>query len=359
MRQLILGVLMFILTAPSWAGTEYFSAQVPVASQSIADRKAALVQAMANVLIKVSGSLDAPATELGLKAQANAGSYVQQFRYIQPNQKMLEQGITLLLKADFDPGKVRQLLKESGRGVWPMNRPQALIWAIEDTPEGGRQIITDPEHPLVKALVARANTRGLPVLLPLWDLDDQILLSAEQLWTQDDEAILAASSRYDVNTVLSARYSQTSSEEWFATWQFHHADERRSYDYSTFVYSELGSVGVDPLVAFLAERYAVQSATDEGEQLQVMVLSGVDNYRHYEEVLSYLLKQPLIRQVALVAVREDQLVLHILLSASWEQLSDALALDRKIRLLNPPEDLLSQSMLGAPDRPAQFQWLGR
>ena len=170
---------------------------------------------------------------------------------------------------------------------------------------------------------------------------------------------MAASARYDVNTVLSARYSQTSSEQWFATWQFHHADERRSYDYNTFEASELGAVGVDPLVAFLAERYAVQSVTDETEQLQVMVLNGVDNYRHYEDVLSYLLKQPLIRQVALVAVREDQLVLHILLSASWGQLSDALALDRKIRLLNPPEDLLSQSTLGAPDRPAQFQWLGR
>lgn len=359
MRLLILGVLMLALTAPTWAGSEYFSAQVPVASQSTADRKTALVQAMANVLVKVSGSLDAPATELGMKAQANAGSYVQQFRYIQPTQSMREQGITLLLKADFDPGKVRQLLKESGQGVWPMNRPQALIWAIEDTPERGRQIITDPEHPLVKSLVARANERGLPVLLPLWDLDDQILLSEEHLWAQDEEAILAASARYDVNTVLSARYSQTSSQQWYATWQFHHAGERRSYDYNTFDASELGTVGLDPLVAFLAERYAVQSATDENEHLQVMTLSGVSDYKDYERALDYLAKQPLIQQVALVAVRDNQLVLHILLSASWAQLNDALALDRKIRLLNPPEDLQAEAMLGAPGRPAQFQWLGR
>ena len=103
----------------------------------------------------------------------------------------------------------------------------------------------------------------------------------------------------------------------------------------------------------------MQSASDENEHLQVMTLNGVSDYKDYDSALDYLAKQPLIQQVALVAVRDNQLVLHILLSASWAQLSDALALDRKIRLLNPPEDLQAEAMLGAPGRPAQFQWLGR
>lgn len=358
-RQLILGVLIFVVVLPARASTEYFSAQVPVSSQRASDRNVALTQALANVLVKVSGSLDAPETELGRKAQANAGAYVQQFRYIQPNQSQREEGVSLLLKADFDPGKVRRLLKDSGQGVWPSNRPQTLIWAIEDTPENGRQIITDASNPRVAGIFERAQERGLPLLWPLWDLDDQFMLSAESLWELDDEAILAASARYDVTTVLIARYSQTSGDEWFATWQFYHAGEQRSYDFRTENPSELGAVGLDPLVTFLAERYAVQSSTDENELLQVVELQGVDSYHNYSVALDYMAKQPLIRQVSLVGVRDRELVLHILLSGTWQQLSDALALDRKVELLNPPEGAHEESTLGAPDQPAKLQWLGR
>ncbi|HEY7774869.1 MAG TPA: DUF2066 domain-containing protein [Marinagarivorans sp.] len=359
MRQLILGVLFCIAAWPAWASVEYFSAQVPVSSQSANDRKAALSQAMASVLVKVSGSLDAPESEQGRIAQANAGAYVQQYRYVQPTQKQREQGFTLLLKADFDPDKVRALLKDSGQGVWPSNRPQTLIWAIEDTPENGRQIIADPENPRVAALFERAQARGLPILWPLWDLDDQFMLPAESLWALDDEAILAASARYDVNTVLIARYSETTSGEWFATWQFYHAGEQRSYDYRTLNEGELGALGIDPLVAFLAQRYAVQNSTDDSELLQVVALQGVDNYHQYSVALEYLEKQSLIRQVSLVGVRDSELTLHILLSGSWQQLADALALDRKVQLLNPPDNLQAQSVLGAPDYPAQLLWLGR
>jgi hypothetical protein len=358
MLSLLLGLPLVFAKAHARADDGYYSAEVPVASQSRADRQVALSRAMAAVLIKVSGNLAAPNTELGAKAQANAASYVQEFRYLQPTNAQVEEGIKLLLRADFDPGRVRELLKDSGQGVWPANRPQVLVWAIEDTPEVGRSIIMDPTHPLIRDLIARANVRGLPVLLPLWDLDDQIALPMDKLWSFDDAAIMAASARYDITTVLSARYSQASNQTWLASWQFRHGDDRQSQDLRTSEMQDLAIAAIDPLVDFLAKRYVVKNTSDEQELLQVLELEGIEDYRHYEAALSYLARQPLIKRVKLVAARDNKLILQIVLSGNWQQFDNALALDRKMRSLtangNP-----NLSPLGSTAEPARYQWLGR
>ena len=355
---LFLGGTLGLPFSAALAESNFFAAQVPVTSQSPDDRSVALKAALAEVLVKVSGSLEMPTHSAGAEAIANATKYVQQFRYIQPSPAQRSTGTELLLSAEFDAGLIKNIIKRGGMGVWPVNRPQVLVWAIEDTLEG-RQVITDPNHPVMAALLARADVRGLPTLLPLWDLDDQMLLNDEQLWAMNDEAIMAASSRYDATTVLTARYTQTSDGQWFASWQFNHAGERRVYDLRSPNFAGLAAAAVDPLVTYLAERYAVRSVTDEQEHLQRIHVHGVHSYAAYQNVLAYLSKQPLISHIKLMGVEGDQLTVQILLAASWSQLNNAFALDRKIKPLNEGLSAYQLSTLGAPDAPAQYQWQGQ
>lgn len=340
-----------------WAAGNNFSAKVPVASQSASDRSEALSQALASVLIKVSGTLDAPISDLGVEAMANASQYVSQFRYMQASEQEKEAGVNLFLKADFDAGRIRELIKNSGATVWPENRPQVLIWAIADTPEEGRGSITDPEHPLIRGILSRAVDRGLPVLLPLWDLDDQLMLPNDALWSLDGEVIMAAAARYGVNTVLAARYSQTTTGRWFANWQLHHLDQRFTYDAQTSEPDSLGATAIDPVVDYLAKRYAVSASNDESEVLQVLHLSGIHDYGAYQSALNYLARLPLIGEAKLVALRSDYMVVHVSLAGSWEQLDDALALDRKLRSVMGELDAMALSVLGSSSSPARYQWV--
>lgn len=355
---LCLSIALPVSAQVNASSAHYFSATVPVKSQSASDRRVALNKALAEVLVKVSGHLDMPVTQPGAKALANAGRYVQQFRYMRA-EEVTGQEEQLLLKADFDRSLVQGLIKSSDKGLWPTNRPEVLLWAIEHTPDQGRAVITDPQHPLIVALMDRAAQRGLPVLLPLWDLDDQIALSDDQLWRLNSQAIAAASARYDVNTVLTARYSQTSELEWLASWQFQHGDEVMQYDLSTTVDAELAVAGIDPAVNYLAERYAVYAANDESEFLQVMELQGVYDYLNYQEALAYVQRQPLISNAKLMAVKGDTLVFHIMLTGDWNQLNNALALDRKMQSLNDNLSILELAALGAPDVPALYRWQAR
>lgn len=354
----VVAIWLCLLPSVSLAASGLYSAKTPVASQSASDRNLALSEALNQVLVKLSGTLTVRDHADLQSAVANAASYVVQYRYLQNNER--DEGETsLLLKADFDPRRMEELLKQHGFSVWPANRPDILVWVVEDTLEGGRQVITDRGHPLLNGVLARASERGVPTLLPLWDLDDQFMLPVNELWALNENAVLAASARYDVSTVLVGRYSKTSSGTWYGAWQFLHQGEAQYYEFTTQAQNELAAAAIDPLVKTLAERYAVSGVGDEGEQLQVIELQGIERFDQYRKVLAYLESRPQLSKVQLVTMSQDTLRVHALLSSTWPQLNDALRLDRQLAPLDSFDQPWQWQGLGAPDKPARFNWQGQ
>ncbi len=352
-RQLVLCLVLMFMMGSVTAGENYFSARIPVASQDVSARQEAIQKALEQVVIKVSGRLDAPTKITAIK---DAGRYVRQFRYSQPTDIEREAGIETLLLAEFDAAMVRNLLKDNSINLWPENRPQVLVWAIEDRIEGGRQLITNPKHPIILELLAQARGRGLPVLLPLWDLDDQLMLTDEQLWSFDSESLLAASSRYDVNTILAARYTETSSGEWLASWQLMHADDMSSYDVRSPDVTSLAASAINPVIDLLVARYAVNTSVADSGDVKNMVIKGIASYAQYQSALTYIKSQPLISSVSLVAIIGDELHFKVSMSATWQQLNDAFALDRKLRSTSTASDPWQMATLGTEAQPAVYQW---
>ncbi|MDZ7923514.1 MAG: DUF2066 domain-containing protein [Marinagarivorans sp.] len=353
MRQLVLCLVVLLIMGKAVAGENYFSARIPVANQETSVRQEAIQKALEQVVIKISGRLDAPTKITDIK---DASRYLRQFRYSAPSDVEREAGVVTLLQVEFDAAMVRNLLKSSGLNLWPENRPQVLVWAIEDSIDGGRQLITNPKHPIILELLAQAQLRGLPILLPLWDLDDQLLLNDEQLWSFDSESLLSASSRYDVNTILAARYTETSLGEWLGSWQLMHADVLRSYDVRSPSLTDMAVAAINPAVDLLVERYAVNTSAVDAGELKNVVVKGITNYAQYQSALAYLKKQPLISSVSLVAIKGDELHFKVSMSASWQQLNNAFALDRTLRLQTPALEPWQMSTLGTEAMPAVYQW---
>lgn len=354
----VVAMWLCLLPSVSLAASSLYSAKTPVASQSVTDRNLALSAALNQVLIKLSGDLTVRDNAELQAAVANASSYVVQYRYLQNNNRA-EGEPALLLKADFEPKRMEELLKQHGFSVWPANRPDVLVWVVEDTLEAGRQVVTDRDHPLLQGVLARASERGVPTLLPLWDLDDQFMLPVDELWSLNENAVLAASARYDVSTVLVGRYSQTSSGTWYGAWQFLHQGEAQYYEYSTQFVDELAAAAIDPLVKTLAERYAVSKVGDEGEQLQVIELQGIERFEQYRQVLAYLESRPQLSKVQLVTMNQHTLRVHALLASSWQQFNDALRLDRKLAPLDSFDQPWQWQGLGTSDKPARYRWQGQ
>jgi hypothetical protein len=106
-------MLLLLAGATCHAGGLY-AGQAPVASQSDADRAEALKNALAQVVIRVSGDPGAIAKPEIAKAVAGAERYVQQFQYQQDvaTDSTGQPQTRLILVAQFDRDAVDKLLRD-------------------------------------------------------------------------------------------------------------------------------------------------------------------------------------------------------------------------------------------------------
>ncbi|WP_019604368.1 DUF2066 domain-containing protein [Teredinibacter turnerae] len=322
----------FLSFAAQAAEQNYFQAEVAVESQSTAARKQAAETALAEVLVRMSGTMQVLDNPVISKTLPNAISYVEQFQYA-PNTNQIQRfdGYNEVLSLEFSPAAVERLLRqEAGMPFWPTNRPGTLVWLVEDSASYGRQLLGPDDIPAVFAsLNMAAQRRGLPLNFPLMDLEDQLALSADQVWELDETAILSASERYGADVILVGRYSSTSSGRILATWQFFHRDETQVYDSRAEDLAELGGQALDPLADYLGARYAITNAPGETKAL-VMQLEGVSDFKSYRGAVGYLENLALTTKVVLAAVRNDTLLLHLSSDAGVDKFISTLALDSKL-----------------------------
>ncbi|HAO25142.1 MAG TPA: hypothetical protein DCQ49_08615, partial [Methylophaga sp.] len=106
---------------------------------------------------------------------------------------------------DFNANAINTALQRIGLPVWDKIRPESLIWvAIEY--EGNQQLIGEgDEHSLLLQIDKAAKNRGIPLLIPLMDLEDQTQLTFNDVSTGNNTAVKQASERYGASVLVTAR----------------------------------------------------------------------------------------------------------------------------------------------------------
>lgn len=367
LMRIVLPIAMVFFSEAVYAQAKlnYFSASVPVKSQSASERASAARKALSQVLVRMSGSEKVLGNSLIKQKTKSALNLVEQFQYRALDSELLkEDGYKEMLSLTFASSLVEKMLNQAQQPFWSVNRPTTLIWLAEDTLDGGRQILNQHSDSLIiQSLSDEAERRGLPVIYPLLDLDDQLALSAEDVWSVDEQVIARASERYDVDVILVGRYSQTSRGEVWSIWQFFHAGSSQSYD-SRFVLDEkntqlsIGASALDPLANFLAQRYAISPQLEASGRL-VMQVAGVNSFGKYRRSLDYLEGLAAVSEVQLAAVRQDTMLVYLESEASIEKLLGALALDGKMQPVSTglhAAPLWQQVPRGTMENPLRFEW---
>ncbi|HZP65651.1 MAG TPA: DUF2066 domain-containing protein [Rudaea sp.] len=113
----ILLLFSLVFPLPLRAAASLYTGEVPVSSQSEGERTEALKNALAQVIVKVSGDNGLLTQPAIVKAIASADHYVQQYQYAQ--NVVTDAGqpqVRLTLIAQFDRDAVDQLLRDAGAG---------------------------------------------------------------------------------------------------------------------------------------------------------------------------------------------------------------------------------------------------
>lgn len=269
-----------------------YSAEILVADKGDETRRAAFAAALLEVVVKVSGSRGAAGNPVIVEATQAPEQYVQQFRYenVEAPPESTDADATkvgLELRAQFDSRAVDGLIREAGLPVWGRVRPSVLMLvAVESS--GARELLSsDDPRGWAGFVQGVAAKRGVPVVLPLMDLEDRQRLRASDVWAGFEDNVRPAAERYQSEAVLLGRVYELTPNYWEARWRLLLADGRSEWLDQGEGLDAVLLAGVNESADRLASRFGgvTGAAVASGVRLNV---SGVRTLQDYARTLEYL-----------------------------------------------------------------------
>lgn len=314
----------FAGSAAGVAVENLYNAQVNVASQSAADREAGIRNALSTVLVKLTGDRNAakrPEAQVLLK---QAERYVEQYQYSQKRASNGQAGQDEVLWVGFDVDAVTRSLQESGMPIWGRNRPYLIVWIGVE--ESGRRYLIEPgtQSELREAVEAAAAARGLPVLLPLMDLEDQAAIDVADVWGNFTDRIARASSRYRANGILVGRVHKEPTGQWRSRWSLDEGGSSNQWEARSASLREVLATGVDSTADALAHRYA-QVLTASTEELSLAV-EGITSTERYAKVRRYLESLESVENLRVAGLEGSRILFRLRLRTDRNGLGQSLTL---------------------------------
>jgi hypothetical protein len=320
--------LLLVLAANGVRATgiedDLYRARVVVADDSEAARTGGFRAALAQVVVKLSGQrqvLDRPEVTSLLDAAANL---VEEYRYHRlpaaaaaADAAAAPEGAIplppvppeLTLEVRFAAPTLDEELRRIGVPRWPAERRPVLLWL------GG----TDQERSALAPLARAAlEVRGVPVLEPLWDLQDTQALAAPAL---DPARVAEASRRYEAAHWLLLE-PQIAADAVRGSWRLggiatatgnEVAEELRAWVEAAV------NAAVDALAS--GQAYLPSGQTSVAE----LGIDGIATYDAYRAAIDALDALEMVRGIEVKALSAGRLTLRLQVDGAPELLQRALA----------------------------------
>jgi hypothetical protein len=312
---------------------DLYTAEVLVTSQTQAELNKGARDGLRQVLARVSGSTEVEDHRLIASAIRNPSAYYYQYGFESTDKVLVvgeEEVPASLLRIAFEPSAVSRLLREAGFPVWGSNRPGVLVWIALSEDNQRRILVESDTSDIVESLNTNARYRGLPLLYPLLDLEDEARLSSAEVWGLFLDRVSVASLRYNPDVVLVGRAQQDVTGQWSGRWYYRIEDRWESIDNTAFSEEALVSRVVDQLADELAERFAVGSSRGN---LSLRV-EGIRDVSEYAAAVEYLESLAPVVESFVTEVDGDEIMFQLNTEGQIEQLLEIIGLDEKMVLIS-------------------------
>ncbi len=302
------------------------SARVPIENQSSSALASASQDALAQVLVKVSGSEDVLTHPDVTAALPMARSHVQQYVFSRDSGP----DGALYARFEFEASYVNDLLTKARLPLWTANRPRVLVWMVAEL-DGRRQFVSLAETPeLAAQLITEFERRGLPVQLPLFDLSDATAITVDDVWKQRGATIQAASDRYDIQDILVGRGVVVSSGAWNGDWSYIYGKHRLDRSSSAPLAAGFLQDGVALAAEEMASRYAVAATGVTDDRVQ-MTVTGVYKFSDYTAIVKWLESLELIEHANVQSISGDKVEFGLDAAANAAQLISIIELNDRLQ----------------------------
>lgn len=309
----------------SAAEVELYQVSGAVASQSEQERREKSPELLRDAIIKIVGDEQTVDNADISSLLAQPERFIQQYSYqrLNPDADNTEPD-KLALELTFNENALLEALERLNLPIWEANRPEMLIWlAVDDG--SSRELLSGnaSAYSLVENIKTAAQRRGLPVIFPVMDLEDQTQLTFGDVWSGSTENIKAASARYGSQIVINARITVADEDNAQIRWQALLADDEQRWQ-SQGTPAEAAKAGVNQLADLLGQQFA-QRFTGQSSQQLTLVVEGVSGFEDYQRVIDYLNQLQAVENVDVNAVNGDNLALDLVLRGDVQAFERTLA----------------------------------
>jgi len=246
-----------------------YQVREPVEGQGAEARSAATAKGLDTLVLRLTGDPKAAQNPALADLRKNPQQII--------NQVGTEAGPPESVLVEFDPGSTERALRKAGLALWGSNRPSILGWWLNDSTEGSN-LVGDGQAS-AKPLRRAAQHRGLPLRLPLADLQEQLVANAKQLESNDPAPLRNAAERYGADALL-AVHAQEADGKWQGKWQLWLGDQREQGNAEGADQAALADAVMLAVSSRLAPRYVIKAGASSQLQLQVQGM----NLQRYAEL---------------------------------------------------------------------------
>lgn len=328
---------MLISTSYAFSAAKLYESSIKVDAQK--GENELITEAFTQVLIKVSGRSDIPTLPVYTTMLEKAKGAISQFRYDiktvpadditngNAQSEIKEQEVTKekWFWVRFNARTIDNLLKQAQLPVWGKIRPETLIWFSQET-QGQRRLQSQYDAPEIYDIFKRqADYRGISLIFPFLDLQDQSSVSATDIWGNFNDAILLASRRYQAQSTVTVRLFKERSGLWVSQWNLLMLGEVQTWELRDENMTRILASGIDEVADKLAQQFsrAVSDGDDSGVLVQV---NNVGGFKAFQALDDYFRNLATVKTAALIQTTQDTVMYKI------TYLGDKNALIQEIRL---------------------------
>jgi len=321
MQKILLIIILLYLTAPDvLADLDLYTGEIPVASQGQSDRDAALPGALTQVLQKLSGQRELPASPVLEESLSNAGRIMRSYRYTRVDLTRADGSTTqeLRLVARFIQPEVDRIVQQVGLPRWRQERPAVQLWVVVD--DGFNRRLMPLEYAYAwESMEQTANLRGLPVGWPELDEEEMQLLDMRLVWGGFTDYLVERGAPADGVAIIAARRV---GPQWTVRWNL--ANDSQGWSWQNMDVNLVLALqeGIHQVADQVAAANAI-AVSDQGIWTIDLTIGGLNDANAYARCIDYLQNLSLVNAVDVLGADPGRVHFRLQLNASQEYLTEA------------------------------------
>ncbi|MEZ9785495.1 DUF2066 domain-containing protein [Vibrio breoganii] len=274
-----------------------------------------------------------------------------------------EKGGQPTLKMSFNPKQIQALLAQADLPYWPDERARLLVWVVEDNGYDRTISWEQSQRTSIENLRYVAAQKGLPITVPVGDIDDVTSIQPTEVWGNFTKQISDSSRRYDVDAVVVARITRNGSQQ-NLRWTLY--DDKPQFIADASLSPVTGEASgtnkqvTETFVADLGRYYAQKSSAKASGEIASSV---VVNFKGVAEAQSFFNIERMLEDLSSVASVELMHVMGSSVDFRVNLITDTADFDRQILRSNkvtkveaavePATEAQAESTLDAPQSGAE------